>query len=367
MFISNMKKFALIPAVALMLLASCSDSEEVRPIPNDPVATVPAVADVVNLTVPNQESEYTQLAELGSNYYQFKYANGQELVIQIDSSTTSSMVALVKKIGGNVTNAVIPPALEARVGTETVQIPVVSLDLYENAVSETVKKITIPATVNQMLDGNKTKFIAVDNAYLRKQVEKCPNVEDFEIEQGFVGTGGKEYCSLDGAIYTADFSTLVAVPLAKTGTYTIADGVKRVDDRAFYKCGKIDCITFPASVEEIGEEAVVLTDYLLAINMMPTQSPKAGLNAFGYYAHNGVLRIPAGSRASYIVEKPNLQKPVEPTMPDMETGTDEEWDAYDDAYKVYSQAKKDYDAAMAGYYDREGYTMFKNIQEVTFK
>ena len=376
-----MKKFALLPAVALLLLASCSDDDPVRPVPNDPVISVPAVADQTRADAPKQNPDYTQLPQLGSAYYLFTFDNGQELTVSVETQTIKEekkMVAVVKKIGGNAPKVVIPSTLTGKTGTnnEPVEISVICLNLFEEAVDPAVKEIVLSKGVNMMKDENGAKFLAVTPSYLEVEVSKCPYVEKFGLEEGYFGAEENDdpsvtpkalgFVTKDGAIYTSDFKTLVAVPRAIDGTFTVVTGTENINARAFYLCSKIDAITFPASVQSIGKEAVMHTSDLLAINMLAPVAPKAPADAFGYFASSSVLRIPNGSLKSYTIVKPDVERPVEPIEPDMETGTDEEWEAYDIAMGEYNKALAAYEEAMSSYVDYAGYLAFKNIQEVNF-
>ena len=66
------------------------------------------------------------------------------------------------------------------------------------------------------------------------------------------------YKSVDGALYTADGSTLVAVPTgwsAADGTFAVAQGTARIGAYAFSQAGGIRRVTMPDSVTELGRGA----------------------------------------------------------------------------------------------------------------
>lgn len=357
-----MKKFYLLPAIALLMLgASCSDDNEVRPVPNDPIVSVPPVADNVTITYPTQVGDYVAEKGANSSSYRFFFSNQQEIVFEIDASNMAAVMAVVKKIGGTAKDVVIPATISAPLAgsTEPTEITVAGLDLYVNAVENCVETITIPGTANKMK--GTASYSSASPDHLRTQVERCPSVKAIYLANDYPG-----YCSLEGAIYTSDFSALVAVPMAKTGTFTIAETVSEVQNRAFFKCNKLDAITFPASIEKIGNEAVLHTTNLLLINMLPAIAPKAAADAFGYYAHIGVLRIPAGSKAAYTFERPNVEEPIEPKQPELDA-SDEEWDNYDLEMEKYDEDLKAYNEAMSNYDSHAAYGFFNDIQEVNFK
>ena len=75
------------------------------------------------------------------------------------------------------------------------------------------------------------------------------------LETISVADGNLNYCSIDGSLYSSDGTELCAVPGAKTGGFTIPEGVTSINDRAFQTCGNLTEITIPASVTSIGEWA----------------------------------------------------------------------------------------------------------------
>ena len=64
------------------------------------------------------------------------------------------------------------------------------------------------------------------------------------------------YVSVDGVLYTYDMTELICYPAQKTDTsYTIPDGVTKIDDYAFEYCSYLTSITIPESVTSIGAYA----------------------------------------------------------------------------------------------------------------
>ena len=358
-----MKKIAFLPLAALLMLASCSnDDEPVRQIPDAPVQVVAPVADDVNYVAPEQLEGYT-IEGANDELYRFKYSNGQEIVFTCKPATMFENerinVATVRKIEGTAADVVLPRTFTVKVddGT-TAEWKVVSVDLYTDGVTPTVKTITWPNTIYAYYT---TEYKAVNSDWMRAQVSKMPGVEKIELENGFPG-----FASINGAIYTENLKNLVSVPRGVSGTFTIADDVQTVETRAFDHCAKIDVITFPASVTKIENDAVQFTDNLLVVNMLPLQAPVAGETAFGLAARNGVLRIPEGSLDSYIVAKPEIELPVAPVQPDAETCTDEEWDNWLVADMEYNEALAAYNEAMDAYNHTVAYSEFKTIEQKVF-
>ncbi len=357
-----MKKFALLPALALLILGACSDNkgEEPNPVPTDPVVSVNPVPDQTTLNVPEQDPEYIYDSQAGSACYRFKYANGQELTLDIDTRYADPAAAVVRKIEGTASEVVIPPYCTAKLNNVETQIPIVSINLYQDGVAECVKTVKIAQSVNKMFKDN--KYLNVTDEYICNQVKKMASVERIELEDGF---GGGNYGCINGAVYSNNFRNLVAVPNAVKGVFTVADGTQTIGVKSFFDCREITGITLPASVAKINANAVVGTSKLGLINMLSTEAPEALEDSFGHYAYDGVLRIPAGCKADYTFEKPDMELPVEPASPDIDA-SDEEWDAYDEAYAIYEEELKAYNEAFASYNTHSAYRNFKNVEEVNF-
>lgn len=100
----------------------------------------------------------------------------------------------------------------------------------------TYKKITIPASV---------EYISAENPF-------APCVQLTEIA---VDKDNKNYCSVDGILFTKDMTKLICYPAQKSGTsYTIPDGVEKIGIAAFYET-KMKEVTLPDSLNEISRHA----------------------------------------------------------------------------------------------------------------
>lgn len=355
-----MKKIALLPVAALLMLGACSnDDPVVRPVPNDPVQTVPSVADHITLNAPAQAEVKAE-----GSYFRVSYANGQEIVYSLVNSSSLGYVATVKKIQGSAADVIVPASVNYNERTFTVN----SLDIMLEGIDDTVTSLTFPNTITQLVDNS--IFANLTSDYFRAQMERGNKVESINLEEGF-----PNFCSIDGAVYSADLQTLVCVPRGYKGTMTVAEDTKFIAPRALYYCSQIDVLTLPADIVSIGDEAVVFNDNLLLINCLATTAPEAVSGAFGQYAHNGVLRIPAGAEDAYKFTKPDMALPIEPTEPAMPgaDATDDDWTAFDEAYAEYEVAMGEYYAALNEYnevneyYDsHEGWVYFKNVEGVNF-
>lgn len=71
----------------------------------------------------------------------------------------------------------------------------------------------------------------------------------------YVHKDNPSFASVDGVIYTKDKSTLVAFPNGRSGSFTIPDGVTKINDDAFKYCLKIEHLIIPDSVTTIEWQA----------------------------------------------------------------------------------------------------------------
>lgn len=341
-----------------MLGACSSEDEPARVIPTDPVVSVPAQADVVTLNAPAQTEVLTYVDN--TSIYRFNYANGMVLTCDVQKSVsngTTSYNALVKRIEYTGSDVQLPPYLKMKINGEESDVRVYSLFLYTDGIPDNVTSITLPNTA--IATWKQGKFEAATAADIRAQLERGANLEKIEFENGFRG-----FCSIDGAVYTSDFTTLVGVPRGKSGVFTVADGTATIDNRAFYYCQNITGVTLPESVTEIKAEAFDFTDKLALINSLNPEAPSASDDAFGMYARMATVRIPAGSLSMYTPERPDIEEPVLPDAPPADASA-EEYAQYTQAMQQYRDDMKLYEAAMSAYTRVLGWSNMK-MEEVSF-
>lgn len=86
--------------------------------------------------------------------------------------------------------------------------------------------------------------------------------------QEFSAPGSPYFSTVDGILFSADGSTLVLYPPAKTAsTYTVPGTVSRIADNAFAKCPNLTSVTLPDSVTSIGHWAFYGNEALTAVNI----------------------------------------------------------------------------------------------------
>ena len=87
-----------------------------------------------------------------------------------------------------------------------------------------------------------------------RTVLRHAGIEDIEIS-----ASNPYYSTHDGIVYNHDRTYLFGCPSGRTGKVVIPDGVKEINESAFYGC-RITDIVIPDSVTEIGASAFVSTD-----------------------------------------------------------------------------------------------------------
>lgn len=83
-----------------------------------------------------------------------------------------------------------------------------------------------------------------------------------------VSSGNKSFVSVDGVLYNYDKTTLIKYPQGKSDkTFSVPEGVKRIEERALNNAPYLEEAYISASVEEIGDLAFTVSDRLKAINV----------------------------------------------------------------------------------------------------
>ena len=90
-----------------------------------------------------------------------------------------------------------------------------------------------------------------------------------------VDTANEHYISIDGVLYTKDTTKLLQCPAAKTGTFTIPNGVKYVEELAF-EVSKLQTVIMPNGVNIIKSCAFSECDNLRNLNIPATVTNLGG-------------------------------------------------------------------------------------------
>ena len=82
-----------------------------------------------------------------------------------------------------------------------------------------------------------------------------------------VNAANTHFSSEDGVLYNLDKTILLALPCAKSGAFTVPDGVKTIADFAFYRCLKLTEVSLPQSVTLIGTQAFISCEGLKKVSI----------------------------------------------------------------------------------------------------
>ena len=117
----------------------------------------------------------------------------------------------------------------------------------------------------------------------------CYSLTDFVVLEG-----NENFVVVDGVLFNAGMTALLAYPAGKTGdTYAIPEGATSIGDGAFAGCEELSSITLPASLTSIGDYAFY-SCYSLPSISIPEGVTSIGDGAFsGCYSLSGIT-IPEG-------------------------------------------------------------------------
>ena len=105
---------------------------------------------------------------------------------------------------------------------------------------------------------------------------ECGNLTDISVEPG-----NYSYVSVDGVLFSADMTHLIAYPCGKNAAdYSIPSGVTVIDSSAFHGCS-ITSVTIPSSVTEISGHAFDFCEGLTSVAI------PSSVTEIGYFAFSG--------------------------------------------------------------------------------
>ena len=148
---------------------------------------------------------------------------------------------------------------------------------------EALESITLPDSLEKIGDSAFSGCDALESITLPDGVKKIG-------DEAFLGCdalcviavarGNEEYKSVDGVLYTKDGKTLLSYPSGKEDeSFTVPDGVTKIDDSAFYDCNALESITLPDGLKEIGKNAFLSCKALESIKI-PASVTKIGDSVF---------------------------------------------------------------------------------------
>ncbi len=83
----------------------------------------------------------------------------------------------------------------------------------------------------------------------------------------WVGDKNRRFRAVDGVLFSKDGTELLRYPPGRAAAeYVVPNGVKKIGDSAFYRCGNLTSISFPPGLENVGVEAFFLCDDLTSVS-----------------------------------------------------------------------------------------------------
>ncbi len=105
------------------------------------------------------------------------------------------------------------------------------------------------------------------------------NISEINVDEN-----NANYVSIDGVLFNRDVTTLISMPLAKTGEYVVPSGVTSIEPLAF-SYSKLSSVTLPDTVQVIGRRAFLDCRNLKSLSMY------AGVTSIGEDAFSDGGRI----------------------------------------------------------------------------
>jgi hypothetical protein len=104
--------------------------------------------------------------------------------------------------------------------------------------------IAIPRSVTSI------GFNSLNTNYTYASFGWCKNLKAITVD-----ADNPAYSTLDGVLFNKDRTKLIQFPAGRTGSYTIPDGVTRIENEAFYGCGGLTAVKIPNTITSIGDSA----------------------------------------------------------------------------------------------------------------
>ena len=143
--------------------------------------------------------------------------------------------------------------------------------------------ITYPTFLTTITIGNGVTSIG-ERAFMN-----CSSLTNIEV-----GTGNVNYASVNGVLFNAEKTVLLAYPARKTGAnYTIPDSVTLIEADAFDGCRSLTNIKIPDGVTSIGDSTFASCNSLTSITI-PDRVTSIGDSAFFFCDSLTSITIPDG-------------------------------------------------------------------------
>lgn len=199
---------------------------------------------------------------------------------------------IIDKYVGKETDVIVPSEID---GTKVVKISIQTFSKNKN-----IKSIVIPETVTEIWEFafrgcsslRKIKLPKTLKLLERGAFELCTSLETIKLDKD-----NEMYKSIDGVIYTANGSTLVAYPANKAGeSYDVISGTEIIESYAFCNNQNLKTVNLPESVKTIGGWGFFRSKSLEKINICSSMK-KIGVFSFSECKKLKEFHIPEGINA----------------------------------------------------------------------
>lgn len=119
-----------------------------------------------------------------------------------------------------------------------------------------ITDIRLPSGLT-FVGANSFKNTRITTLYLPRDLKvendsfgNMPKLKEFQVERG-----NRNYTIEDGVLYDATGEVLIYYPNAKTGGFTVPNGVTTLRDASFANCVSLKSVSFPSSLTTIGARA----------------------------------------------------------------------------------------------------------------
>jgi hypothetical protein len=181
--------------------------------------------------------------------------------LTVGETTKDQAYRYIVQDGAVVITAFLPDAEEALIPGEIDGMPVTGIDSHAFRLayhlSPSLKRVTIPRSVTRI-----GAHEGVRHTFAQKIFAGSPSLLTIDVEEG-----NTVYASVDGVLMDAALTTLIRFPPGRGGSYTIPDGIRAIDWRAFNRCVQVESVTIPDEVETIGDGAFSGCDKLSSVSI----------------------------------------------------------------------------------------------------
>lgn len=183
-----------------------------------------------SLPVVGAEGEETDT----SGFYTFRVTDGTASIVKCDTSA-SGAITVPSELGGYPVTKIEPTAFKDCTGITSLVLPegIEEIGLYAFQECNSLTEMTIPDSVTTM---GLNPFVL------------CESLQSIVVSETH-----PLYSSVDGVLYNKDKTTLISCPGGKEGTFTVPEGVVKIEGSAFAGCHAINEIHFPDTLQELGE------------------------------------------------------------------------------------------------------------------